>query len=92
MLRFQFMERRLTHEQIMRWLNAFHDAVRYASQVEKIYIDPINKAMEDDPSTFSLHSQLLMEAYIMEINTLRTWLELVRTRLQVAFAQKKNGA
>jgi DNA-binding PadR family transcriptional regulator len=92
MLRFQFMERRLPHERIMRWINDFIDAVNYASRVEQVYTEPIKKAMEDDPTTFSLHSQLLMEAYIMEINTLRTWLELARTRLQLAHSQQKTSS
>lgn len=87
-LRFQFMERRLPKEAILKWVNGYHDAVRYASSVEEIYTKPIQKAMEENAESYSLHSQLLMEAYIMEINTLRTWLELVRTRLQMAYTQE----
>lgn len=82
-LRFQFMEKRLSHEAIMRWVMAYLDAVRYASTVEQIYMEPIRKAMEEDRTHYSLHSELLMQAYIMEINALRTWLELVKTRLQL---------
>lgn len=81
LLRFQFMERRLSREEVLTWIDAYLDAVRYASAVAQVYINPIKKAMKDDPMTFSLHSQLLMEAYIMEINTLRTWLELARNRV-----------
>jgi DNA-binding PadR family transcriptional regulator len=87
-LRFQYMEKRLSYEQIMKWIKNYLDAVTYASQVEEVYIKPIQKVMEEDATTYSLHSQLLMESYIMEINTLRTWLELARTRLQVAHAQQ----
>lgn len=86
-LRFQYMEKRLSKEQIMRWLNNYLDAVHYASQVENVYTKPICEAMEADASSYSLHSQLLMEGYIMEINNLRTWLELVKTRLTMAYAQ-----
>ena len=83
-LRFQFMEKRLTKAQIIKWLDNYLDAVNYASKVEEVYMKPIQKLMEEDASTFSLHSQLLMESYIMEINTLRTWLELARHRIQMS--------
>lgn len=82
-LRFQFMEKRLAHEEILRWVNGYLDAVHYASHVDEIYTKPIQKIMEENASTYSLHSQLLMEAYIMEINTVRTWLELVKSRLMM---------
>lgn len=87
-LRFQFMERRLSQDAIMKWVGGYIDAVRYASSVEQVYTEPIRKAMSEDASTYSLHSELLMQSYIMEINALRTWLELVQTRLQLAHAQR----
>ncbi len=90
-LRFQYMEKRLSYEQIMQWLKNYLDSVHYASQVEEVYTKPIQQAMADDTSSYSLHSQLLMEGYIMEINTLRTWLELVKTRLQLAHSQKESS-
>jgi DNA-binding PadR family transcriptional regulator len=88
LLRFQFMERRLSTPEIVTWLNGYLDAVRYATSVSEVYIEPIKKVMADDPNTFSLHSQLLMEAYIMEINTLRTWLEMARNRLTMKVTQE----
>jgi len=87
-LRFQFMEKRLSTKQILSWVKNYLDAVNYASQVEEVYTKPIQRVMEEDAATYSLHSQLLMEGYIMEINTLRTWLELVRTRLQLNRARE----
>ena len=90
-LRFQYMEKRLSHEQTMKWLKNYLDAVNYASKVEEVYTKPIQQAMADDTSAYSLHSQLLMEGYIMEINTLRTWLELVKTRLQLAQSSKESS-
>jgi DNA-binding PadR family transcriptional regulator len=80
-LRFQFMEKRLSKEQIITWINGYIDAVHYASQVSEVYTKPIQKIMEENSETYSLHTQLLMEAYIMEINTVRTWLELVKQRI-----------
>ncbi len=81
LLRFQFMERRLPRAETLKWLDGYLDAVRYASSVQQVYTEPIKKAMADDPAVNSIHTHLLMENYIMEINTLRTWLELARTRL-----------
>jgi DNA-binding PadR family transcriptional regulator len=81
LLRFQFMEHRLPLAEIVRWIDNYLDAVRYATAVSQAYIEPINKAMREDATTFSLHSQLLMDIYVMEINSLRTWLEMARTRL-----------
>ncbi|MCI0714276.1 MAG: PadR family transcriptional regulator [Chloroflexi bacterium] len=89
LLRFQFMERRLSKEDILKWINGYLDAVRYATGVQEAYTNPIKQAMEDDPGVYSFHAHLLMEAYIMEINTLRTWLELVKARLQIAYAQEE---
>jgi DNA-binding PadR family transcriptional regulator len=84
LLKFQFMERRLRQEEIITWIDGYIDAVRYASAVSQAYIDPIKKAMKEDPLTYSRHAHLLMEAYIMEINSLRTWLELARNRILLA--------
>jgi len=83
-LRFQFMERRLPANDILRWLNDYLDAVHYASSVVHVYSEPIQQFMEEDTASYSLHSQLLMEGYIMEINTLRTWIELARSRVLLA--------
>lgn len=82
-LRFQFMEKRLSKEQIITWINGYIDAVHYASQVTEVYTKPIQKIMEENAESYSLHTQLLMEAYIMEINTVRTWLELVKQRIMM---------
>lgn len=80
MLRFQFMEKRLPREDVMDWINNYLDAANYASTGSAFYQDAINKAMEAE-GTISLHSQLLMEAYMLELNSLRTWLEMARARL-----------
>jgi DNA-binding PadR family transcriptional regulator len=81
LLRFQFMERRLSQAEVLTWLNNYLDAVRYATSVNTVYVEPMKKMMDDDSIFISAHTQLLMEAYIMEMNTLRTWLELARGRL-----------
>lgn len=88
-LRFQFMERRLPREVILQWVNNYLDAVIYASSVREVYAEPIKKLMAEDASTYSLHAELLIEGYIMEMSALRTWLELVKTRLILAQEQQR---
>lgn len=79
-LRFQFMEHRLSHDEILRWLQNYLDAINYATTGSEFYQTEINKAMEEHGQV-SIHTQLLMEGYMMELNTVRTWLEMARNRL-----------
>lgn len=90
MLRFQFMEKRLTTEEVLTWVNSYLDAAIYATNGSSFYRDGINKAMEAE-ELFSAHSQLLMEAYMLELNSLRTWLEMARARLTMKQAQSGLG-
>lgn len=82
MMRFQFMEKRLPRADVLKWLKNYLDAIHYATSGSTFYQDAINKAMEEENSV-SLHSQLLMEAYMLELNTLRTWLEMAHNRLSM---------
>lgn len=82
MLRFQFMENRLSTTLILRWLQNYLDAINYATRGSTFYQQEINKAMQEHGKV-SIHSQLLMEGYMMELNTLRTWLEMARNRLML---------
>jgi len=82
MLRFQFMEKRLPKIDILRWLQNYLDAINYATHGSTFYQSQINEAMEEHGQV-SIHAQLLMEGYMMELNTLRTWLEMARNRLSL---------
>lgn len=88
LLRFQFMENRLKPDEILTWLQAYQDAVTYSDYGSKLYQQGIMKAL-DDGEQVTPHTQLLMEGHLMEMNALRTWLELAMTRLQVAAAQEQ---
>lgn len=79
-LRFQFMEKRLPQAEVLQWLQNYLDAINYATTGSTFYQNEINKAMEEH-GQISVHAQLLMEGYMMELNTVRTWLEMARTRL-----------
>ncbi|MEL6270243.1 MAG: PadR family transcriptional regulator [Chloroflexota bacterium] len=82
MLRFQFMEGRLGKKDILAWVNAYFDAVHYATSGTAYYQDAINREMAAAGGV-SLHSQILMEGYMLELNALRTWLEMARGRLMM---------
>ena len=77
LLRFLFAEGRLPHDQILSWLDALAQAT---NEYEVMFRTQRNPESED----WSLHQQLIVEATIMEINMLRTWLQLARSRLQAA--------
>lgn len=80
MMRFQFMERRLPRADVLKWLKDYLDAIAYATAGTTFYQERIAREMEAQ-GYISPHTQLLMEAYMMELNTLRTWLEMARARL-----------
>jgi hypothetical protein len=88
LMKFQFMEARFTPQAILDWLNAYADAIHYAESASKLYQAGIYQAIKDEEATDSLHADLLMQAYMMEISTLRTWLDMACTRLR----QKHNLA
>jgi DNA-binding PadR family transcriptional regulator len=83
MWRFQFMEGRLTTSEIVRWIDDYLDGLRGYDYGRRIYTDAIMAAMTEHGQE-SVHQQLLLESTLMEINTLRTWLEMARTRITAA--------
>jgi len=78
--RFQFMEGRLTRQEIVRWLDAYLDALRIYDAGRRFWSDATLAAMSEHGQE-SVHQQLILEATLMEVNTLRTWLEMARARL-----------
>jgi DNA-binding PadR family transcriptional regulator len=80
MWRFQFMEGRLTTQEIIRWLDDYLDALRIYDVGRRYWSDATREAMAEHGQE-SLHRQLILEATLMEINSLRTWLEMARARI-----------
>jgi DNA-binding PadR family transcriptional regulator len=77
LLKFLFAEKRLPRAQVLAWLDAYEKA---ANDYEYMFRTQRNPESRD----WSLHQQLVVEAAIMEINMLRTWIQLARSRLQRA--------
>lgn len=81
MWRFEFMERRLTVGEILRWVSNYLDQVRVVDAHREIYHSGVLAAMEEY-GLKSVHKQLLLESYLLDLNALRTWLEMARSRLE----------
>jgi DNA-binding PadR family transcriptional regulator len=80
MWRFQFMEARFSPNEVIGWLDAFLDAVRIADFMKHQFYNQTRVSMNDLGQP-SVHQELMMELLLMEINVLRTWLEMARARL-----------
>jgi len=80
MWRFQFMEGRLSKREIIKWLDEYLDAIRIYDAGRQFAVQGTLTQMAA-VGQMSLHRQLIMEAGLMELNTLRTWVEMARTRI-----------
>jgi len=75
LLKFTFAERRLTVEEVLAWLDAYEKAVDSYDVTQRIWYDMRMLAQ-------SVHQQLLVEATMMELNTLRAWVQMAQRRLR----------
>lgn len=80
MWRFQFMEGRLSKREIVQWLDNYLDSLRIYDFGRRLFQTKTVEQM-DAVGQSSLHQQLMMESTLMELNTLRTWLEMARARI-----------
>lgn len=80
MLKFQFMETRFNVEDTLTWLNGYLDTVRVTDYHSQLYQQATLDALKEIGKS-SVHRQLLVEATMMELNTLRTWLDMAKARL-----------
>jgi DNA-binding PadR family transcriptional regulator len=80
MWRFQFMADRLPVPDILLWLENYMDAVRISDAHVQLFGGGTLAALEE-MGVATLHQQLTHEAMVMEINAVRTWLEVTHARL-----------
>lgn len=78
--RFQFMEGRLPKHEILQWLENYLDALRIYDFGRRVFQEGTLNAMSE-LGQMSVHRQLIMEATLLENNTLRTWLEMAKARI-----------
>jgi DNA-binding PadR family transcriptional regulator len=74
LMKFLFMERRLSRAEVITWLANYAEALELHEQLLRVLRDPEMKE-------WSLHQQLLIEATIMDLNVQRTWIGVARQRL-----------
>lgn len=75
LLKFLFMEKRLSHEEVIAWLDTYEQAIDSYDLARRTFYD---MAMQQS----SIHQQLILEATMMDLNTQRTWVQIARRRLQ----------
>lgn len=80
MWRFQFMEGRLSIEETVQWIDTYLDKIRIFDYGRQQFTTRTLAEMNNSEQV-SVHKQLILEVALMEMNTLRTWLELARARL-----------
>jgi DNA-binding PadR family transcriptional regulator len=72
--KFLFLEKRVSREEVLAWLDAFEKATDSYDATHRIWYD-----VQMDVS--SVHQQLVIEASMMELNMQRAWIKLARERL-----------
>jgi DNA-binding PadR family transcriptional regulator len=77
LLKFLFAEKRLSHQELLDWLDQYAMAIDF---YEKMF--RLQRPLEF--VEWSVHQQLIVEAMILELNMQRTWIQMARTRLQLA--------
>jgi DNA-binding PadR family transcriptional regulator len=82
--RFMFMEGRLSKREVIQWLDNYMDTIRIYDYGQRYWQQATVEAMDEMGETLSLHRQLIMEATLMDVNSLRTWLELAKARISAA--------
>ncbi len=75
MRKFLFAEKRLNHQEILTWLDAYAKDTEAQALMLQIQGD-------EDISQWSIHHQLIMEAGKMELEMQSAWIEVARRRLE----------
>lgn len=76
MLKFLFAEKRLITAEVQAWLDRYDEAVAN-------YIKMFQFSRHPSMADWSAHQLLIVEMSMMEVNTLRDWIQLARQRLNV---------
>jgi PadR family transcriptional regulator, regulatory protein AphA len=87
LLQFLFMENRLPLEDIIYWLKNYQDSLDMYDYGRRLFTGLSLEVMEEYELP-RLHHQLVMEETLMEINTLRTWLQMTQARLETEAARR----
>lgn len=91
MLKFLFMEGRLTHEEVIHWLDSYQQNLDMYDYGRRVFSEKTLAAMSEY-NIPSIHRQLVLESTIMEISALRTWIQMARARLEMRRATGEHPA
>lgn len=83
LMRFMFAERRLTHAQVMQWLDNYEESTDL-----QIKLMQINRPSE--AQGWSTHQFLLLECSMMELNMQKSWIQMARRHLHMLHTQPNN--
>ncbi len=86
--RFRFMEGRLSAKEILQWLDDCMDVIQVYDYGRKLFIEGIEKALAEQENQPSIHTQLILEQTIMEINMHLTWLQMAKARIEMQARQE----
>lgn len=75
LIKFLFAEKRLPRAEIIKWLDDYEKLTDAYDAQRRIFFEMALTAP-------SLHSQLIQEATMLELNMQRTWIQLARRRLE----------
>jgi DNA-binding PadR family transcriptional regulator len=75
LLKFLFLEKRMTRAEVLAWLDAYEQSIETYDATRRIVADMFM-------AISSIHQQLSYEAILMELDMQRRWIGLARARLQ----------
>jgi len=78
--KFEFMEGRLTKAEVLEWLNNYRDSIIIYEAGRRLFQGGTLEQMEA-LGVMATHQRLVMEAELMDLETLRTWLEIAQERV-----------
>jgi DNA-binding PadR family transcriptional regulator len=81
LLKFLFMEKRLPLEDILFWLKNYQDSLDMYDFGRRLFNTQSLQALKEYNLSI-VHLQLILEANIMEVNTVRAWIQMARARLE----------
>lgn len=74
LIKFLFAEKRLPRDEVLDWLDRYEALTRTSDTNRRVFYDLLI-------SESTNHQRLIHELTLMELNMLRTWIELARSRL-----------
>jgi DNA-binding PadR family transcriptional regulator len=82
LMKFMFAERRLTHKEVIAWLDDYE-------KVTDHYVELLRLNRQPHSQAWSTHQYLMLECSMLELNMQKSWIQMARRHLQM---QHRSGA